>query len=76
MQAEVGDELTAMGHRLSDEEWHGEIIEVQGENGSPPYVVRWQDGTESVVFLRHQSRWSSSRPVTRIRGANQDGRAP
>ncbi len=27
-----------------------EIIEVQGRDGGPPYLVRWPDGHESVMF--------------------------
>ncbi|MFD1046119.1 DUF1918 domain-containing protein [Kibdelosporangium lantanae] len=29
---------------------HGEIIEVRGANGAPPYVVRFSDGHEGLVF--------------------------
>jgi hypothetical protein len=29
---------------------HGEIIEVRGANGEPPYLVRFDDGHETVVF--------------------------
>jgi len=60
MKAEVGDELTVTGRWPGDEDRHGEIIEIQGEHGSPPYVVRWQDGTESVVFLRDRTSGSGS----------------
>lgn len=28
----------------------GEILEVQGENGAPPFVVRWSDGHEGLVY--------------------------
>ncbi|RDI65944.1 uncharacterized protein DUF1918 [Nocardia pseudobrasiliensis] len=28
----------------------GEIIEVRGADGSPPYLVRFGDGRESLVF--------------------------
>ena len=49
MRAEVGDELTVRG-RKQGEDRHGEIIEVEGENGAPPYVVRWRDGHQSVFF--------------------------
>jgi Domain of unknown function (DUF1918) len=66
MQATVGDKLTVTGHRPGDEERHGEIIEIQGENGSPPYLVRWQDGTECVVFLRDQTRGSGGHLVARF----------
>jgi hypothetical protein len=50
MQANVGDELTVKSRRKGDDERHGQIIEVHGENGSPPYLVRWRDGRESVFF--------------------------
>ncbi len=50
MHAQVGDELTVKGRRQGDEERHGKIIEVHGENGSPPYLVRWRDDRESLFF--------------------------
>ncbi|MER6851575.1 DUF1918 domain-containing protein [Streptomyces flaveolus] len=28
----------------------GEIIEVRGPNGEPPYVVRFPDGHETLVY--------------------------
>jgi hypothetical protein len=28
----------------------GEIVEVRGDDGSPPYVVRFDDGHEGLVF--------------------------
>ena len=50
MQAQVGDELTVRGRHQGDEDRHGTIIRVDGENGAPPYLVRWRDGHESVFF--------------------------
>jgi hypothetical protein len=50
MKAVVGDELTVKGRHQGDVERHGEIIEIHGEEGSPPYVVQWQDGHESIFF--------------------------
>ncbi len=50
MQAKVGDELTVKGRRQGDEDRHGMIVRVEGENGTPPYLVRWRDGHESVFF--------------------------
>jgi Domain of unknown function (DUF1918) len=66
MQAEIGDKLNVTGHRPGDEDRHGEIIEIQGDDGSPPYVVRWEDGTESVVFLRDETLGSGGRQVTHV----------
>ena len=50
MRAAAGDGLTVKGRHQGDEDRHGEIIEVHGENGNPPYLVRWHDGHESVFF--------------------------
>jgi hypothetical protein len=50
MQAQVGDELTIRGRHQGDEDRHGTIIQVHGEGGAPPYLVRWRDGHESVFF--------------------------
>lgn len=43
MQASPGDRLVIRGHRVGDRERDGEILEVLGEGGEPPYVVRWSD---------------------------------
>ena len=50
MRAQVGDELTVKGRHQGDGDRHGEIIKVDGADGAPPYVIRWQDGHESVFF--------------------------
>jgi hypothetical protein len=50
MIASVGDELTVKGRHQGDEARHGKILEVHGEAGAPPYLVRWRDGRESVFF--------------------------
>jgi hypothetical protein len=50
MRAQAGDALIVKGRRQGDEDRHGEIIEVHGENNAPPYLVRWQDGHQSVFF--------------------------
>ncbi len=50
MRAQVGDELTVKGRHQGDEERHGEIIQVDGADGAPPYQVRWRDGHQSLFF--------------------------
>ena len=50
MRAQAGDELTIKGVHQGDEDRHGTIVKVDGADGAPPYVVRWQDGHESVLF--------------------------
>jgi hypothetical protein len=50
MKAKLGDELTVKGRHQGDEDRHGEIIEIHGENGAPPYLIRWRDDHESLFF--------------------------
>ena len=51
MQATIGDRLVMKGHRLGEHGRDGEILEVRGEDGGPPYLVRWEDnGRESLLF--------------------------
>ncbi|MBF6084953.1 DUF1918 domain-containing protein [Nocardia cyriacigeorgica] len=50
MMANVGDRLHVHGHIVGDHDHLGEIVEVRGPNGSPPYIVRFEDGHESLVY--------------------------
>lgn len=49
--AREGDRLVIHGHHVGEAQRDGEILEVLGEDGAPPYVVRWtDDGHVSRVF--------------------------
>jgi hypothetical protein len=51
MRAEVGDRLVVHGVHLDDPVRDGEVLEVHGTEGGPPFLVRWSDtGHESLVF--------------------------
>ena len=51
MKAKVGDELVIEGHRVGEHVRTGEILEVRGDDGGPPYLVRWDDsGHETLLF--------------------------
>lgn len=51
MNAAVGDELVVRSLHVDGPHRDGEIIEVHGPDGAPPYIVRWSDtGHESLVF--------------------------
>ena len=51
MQAKVGDRIVIQGHHVGDPERDCEVLEVHGDAGGPPYVVRWgDDGHESLFF--------------------------
>ena len=45
-----GDRIVIRGRTVDSADRHGEIVEVKGANGEPPYLVRFDDGHESVVF--------------------------
>ena len=48
MNASIGDHIVLRGHRNGERDRRGEIVEVRGVAGAPPYVVRWPDGHESL----------------------------
>jgi len=51
LRAVRGDRLVVRGHRQGEPERDAEILEVLGENGAPPYTVRWSDdGHVSRVY--------------------------
>jgi hypothetical protein len=60
MQAQVGDRIVIKNHHVGDPDRDGEVLEVHGHDGGPPYLVRWNDGHEGLFFpgpdaeVRHQ----------------------
>ena len=50
MRATVGDQLHVHGRTVGEQDHLGQIMEVRGSNGEPPYLVRYPDGHESLVF--------------------------
>jgi len=51
MKANAGDMLVVRGHHLGEPDRMGEILEVHGAEGGPPFVVRWDDdGHQGLVF--------------------------
>jgi hypothetical protein len=50
MHADVGDRLVARGRHVGTHDRQGEVLEVRGENGEPPYLVRWEDGHTDLFF--------------------------
>lgn len=51
MHAKVGDRIVVHPNHLDEPIRDGEVLEVRGEAGAPPYVIRWSDdGHESLVF--------------------------
>jgi len=50
MRAVVGDRLHVHGRVVGTPDQTSEIIEVRGQDGAPPYLVRRDDGHEALVF--------------------------
>jgi hypothetical protein len=50
MQAEIGDHLHVHSNSVGARDRVAEIVEIQGSDGQPPYLVRFEDGHESLVF--------------------------
>jgi hypothetical protein len=60
MHAAVGERLVIHGKQVGQADRHGEILEVRGADGGPPYLVRFDDGHETLLYpgadceLEHQ----------------------
>lgn len=50
MKASIGDRILVHGVHVDDAEREGEVLETRGEGGAPPYLVRWSDGSQGLVF--------------------------
>ncbi|WP_127792253.1 DUF1918 domain-containing protein [Agromyces sp. LHK192] len=50
MHAVIGDRLVIHGKHVGEAERHGEVLEVRGAEGSPPYLVRYDDGHEGLLY--------------------------
>ena len=43
MKAAVGDKVVIRGHQVTGTLRTGVILEVRGDDGGPPFIVRWDD---------------------------------
>jgi hypothetical protein len=51
MHATVGDRIVVRSTHVGEPDRDGEILEVHGPDGGPPYLVRWsEDGHEGLFF--------------------------
>jgi hypothetical protein len=51
MKANAGDRLVVMSRHLDEAVEEGEIIEVHGTDGDPPFVVHWEHSEhDSLVY--------------------------
>ncbi|WP_354638592.1 DUF1918 domain-containing protein [Kitasatospora camelliae] len=50
MQATVGDHVHIYGKHIGMVDRKGEIMEVRGTNGEPPYLVHFEDGHDGLIY--------------------------
>lgn len=62
MRAAVGDRIVVEGRTVDQHRREGEVLEVQGEDGAPPYRVRWDDGHEGIVYPSNDAHIESATP--------------
>jgi len=68
VKAAVGDRIIVRSRHLAEPDRQGEIVEVRGAGGEPPYLVRFDDGHTSLVFpgpdavIEHRRRKGKKRP--------------
>jgi hypothetical protein len=51
MQASVGNRIVIKGHRVGEPDRDCEVLEVRGEDGGPPYLVRWGESGHETLFF-------------------------
>lgn len=51
MKATAGDRIVIMSRHLGEPIREGEIVEVHGAGGEPPYVVKWLDDEHAAVIF-------------------------
>lgn len=50
MRAHIGDRIVLAGERVDRPTREGQVLEVRGPDGGPPYLVRWHDGHTGLLY--------------------------
>ena len=50
MKAHQGDRIILAASHVDEATRDGEVLEVRGEDGEPPYLVRWTDGHTGLMY--------------------------
>ncbi|MCU1601203.1 MAG: putative signal-transduction protein with domain [Frankiales bacterium] len=58
MHAVVGDTIAVPGLHVGESGRLGEVVEVRGQDGRPPYLVRWEDGHQALCYPGPETRIS------------------
>ncbi len=69
MHAELHDRIVVRAPKVDGPNRDGEILEVHGPDGGPPYVVRWSDNGHEGLY------WPSSDSVIHHGPPNRESTA-
>ncbi|MDQ3762283.1 MAG: DUF1918 domain-containing protein [Actinomycetota bacterium] len=50
MRASIGDQLCVHGRTVDRPDRMGHVLEVRGPDGQPPFLVRFDDGSERLIY--------------------------
>jgi hypothetical protein len=65
MRAAIGDRIVVRGHMVGEHQRGGEILAVEGSDGAPPYLVRWDDDGHEGLFFPGPDAAVEHYPATR-----------
>jgi len=51
MNAAIGDRIIVKSHRLGEPDRDARILQVQGNDGGPPFVVEWDEDGHVGLYL-------------------------
>jgi hypothetical protein len=51
MHATVGERIVVRSRHQGEPDRDGEVLEVRGKDGGPPYLVRWSDDGHTGLFF-------------------------
>lgn len=75
VKAHVGDRVVVRSRHVGGPVRAGEIVEVWGDHGTPPYVVRWNHDVRTRLFFPGSDATCEAHPDTAHGGAARPGSA-
>ena len=51
MKAHVGDMIEVRSRHIDDLVRRGQVLEVRGEDGAPPYLMQWDDNPHKCIYF-------------------------
>jgi hypothetical protein len=63
MRAQVGDRIVIRNAHVDERVRDGEVLEVRGPDGEPPFRVRWSDTGHEVLLFPGPDASIQHRPV-------------